>query len=277
MATEKWTVSGIEKLRIGPGQTTGVIPSTGMIDISDFITPGSVIYTKNVDNIERIIPDGKSVAYVTFLTPGDPNTIVIGLLDQNPEVEDLVGNILYDQATSTVTELAQRKIKNICIEITTSFQNGKKCLIIIPNVDATLGNADPLTFNNVEKFVINGELKAFTTSTGEEAIRIKKFVNADGSAINSTPPTVSAGAATQTASTNPKVLTGTATAASGKTIASQQWTQLSGPSTVVMATPTALSNSVSGLVTGVYVFQLTATDSQGTQASATTQVTATIA
>lgn len=189
MATEKWTVSGIEKLRIGPAKATpdATVPTTGMLDISDFITPGSVIYTKNVDNIERIIPDGKSVAYVTFLTPGDPNTIVIGLLDQNPDVEALVGNIVYDPATSTVTELAQRVIKNICIEITTTFQNGKKCIIFIPNVDATLGNADPLTFNNVEKFVINGQLKSYLTTDGKEAIRIKKFVNADGSAIDSTP------------------------------------------------------------------------------------------
>lgn len=187
MATEKFTVSGIEKLRIGPGTNSATVPSTGMIDVSDIITPGSVIYTKNVDNIERIIPDGKSVAYVTFLTPGDPNTIVIGLLDQNPEIEQLVGNIIYDAATSTVTELAQRKLANICVEITTHVQNGKKCIIFIPNVDATLGTADPLTFNNVEKFVINGELKSFTTTGGEEAIRIKKFVNPDGTPIDSTP------------------------------------------------------------------------------------------
>jgi hypothetical protein len=186
MPTEKFTVSGIEKLRIGPGVTTGVLPTTGMIDVSDYITPGSVIYSRNVDSIERIIPDGKSVAYVTFLTPGDPNTIVIGLLDQNPEVEELVGNIIYDAATTTITELADREIANICIEITTSVHNGKKCLIIIPNVDATLGTADPLTFNNVEKFVINGELKAFKTADDQDAIRIKKFVNPDGSAIDST-------------------------------------------------------------------------------------------
>ncbi|RYF26556.1 MAG: hypothetical protein EOO42_01255 [Flavobacteriales bacterium] len=275
MAVEKYTVSGIEKLRIGPGQTTGVIPSTGMLDISDYITPGSVIYTKNVDSIERIIPDGKSVAYVTFLTPGDPNTIVIGLLDQNPAVEALVGNIVYDAATTTVTELAQRVIRNICIEITTFVQNGKRCIIIIPNVDVTLGTADPLTFNNVEKFVINGELKAFTASTGQDAIRIKKFVNPDGTAINSIAPTVSAGA-NSTANTNPKVLTGTATPQSPKTIVSTVWSQVSGPSTAVMATPNALSNSVSGLVSGVYVFKLTATDSVGVVSESFTQVTATI-
>lgn len=187
MATEKFTVSGIEKLRIGPAKAIpdAAVPTTGMIDISDYITPGSVIATKNVDNIERIIPDGKSVAYITFPTPGDPDTIVIGLLDQNPEVQVLVGNVVYDEATTTITELAQRKIKNICIEITTNFQNGKKCIIFIPNVDVTLGTADPLTFNNVEKFVINGELKSFTTSGGEEAVKIKKFVKADGTAIDS--------------------------------------------------------------------------------------------
>jgi len=189
MATEKFTVGGIEKLRIGPAKATpdATVPTTGMIDISDYINPGSVQRVKNKDNIERIIADGKSVAYVTYKVPGDPNTIAIALLDQNPEVEQLLSNVVYDAATTTITELADRKLANICVEITTAPLNGKKCIIFLPNVDATLSTADPLTFNNVEKFVIDGELKSFLSTGNKEAISIKKWVNPDGSTIDSTP------------------------------------------------------------------------------------------
>ncbi len=41
------------------------------------------------------------------------------------------------------------------------------------------------------------------------------------------------------------------------TITSYSWTELSGPSTAVLTTPTAVSTKVSGLIAGVYIFQLT--------------------
>lgn len=87
-------------------------------------------------------------------------------------------------------------------------------------------------------------------------------------------PTVSAGN-DDTASSNPYVLVGTATASDGKTIVSTIWTKTSGAS-VTMATPTALSNSVTGLATGVYVFKLTVTDSAGVVTSDSVTITATI-
>ena len=275
MATQKYTLSGIEKILIGPASASTTL--TGMIDISEYIAPGTLTRTKNADNKERLIAEGKNYAYVTFSTPGDPDRIGFSLLDQNPEIERLLSAIVYDSATSTVTELADRKVANISMQIYTSLKNGKKAVITIPNIDATMGTADPITFNNVEKFVITGDINPFVTSSGEKALSVKQWFDAAGAPINGTPPTVSAGAATQTANANPKVLTCTASAASPKTIVSQLWTVVSGPNVPVMATPTALSNSVSGLVTGVYVFKLSAVDSQGVESSATTQVTATIA
>lgn len=183
---EKFVARGIEKLRIGPGVKTATLPTTGMIDVTGYITPNSVVRTKNADTIERIIPDGKSVAYVTYTTPGNPDTIVISLLDQNPELQQLMSNVVYDAATTTITELAQRKLADICIEITTLPEDGKKCVITIPSVAATLSTADPLTYNNVEKFVINGELQSFSTVDGD-AISVKKWVHEDGSVLVSTP------------------------------------------------------------------------------------------
>lgn len=89
-------------------------------------------------------------------------------------------------------------------------------------------------------------------------------------------PVVNAGADT-TANSATKALVGTATAAGDKTIASVLWEKVSGPAGSGFSAPTSLSTNATGLVTGVYVFKLTATDSAGTIASDTITVTATVA
>jgi hypothetical protein len=71
-------------------------------------------------------------------------------------------------------------------------------------------------------------------------------------------------------------LSGTATAAGDKTIASTLWSNVSGPSTPTFDDATALTTNANGLVTGAYVFKLTATDSEGTVASDTVTITATV-
>jgi hypothetical protein len=89
-------------------------------------------------------------------------------------------------------------------------------------------------------------------------------------------PVVNAGTDT-TSSAATKALLGTATAAGDKTIASLLWSQVSGPNTAGFSAPTALSTNATGLITGTYVFKLTATDSEGTIASDTVSVVATVA
>lgn len=89
-------------------------------------------------------------------------------------------------------------------------------------------------------------------------------------------PVVSAGADT-TSSAATKALLGTATAAGDKTIVSTLWSQVSGPNTAGFSAASALSTNATGLVTGTYVFKLTATDSEGTIASDTISVVATVA
>ncbi len=88
------------------------------------------------------------------------------------------------------------------------------------------------------------------------------------------PPNVQAGAnMTITLPTTFTVLIGTAVAASG-TIASVQWTQLTGPVTATLGTPTSLTTNVTNLTTaGVYTFELRGTDSNGLIGRDTTTVT----
>lgn len=89
------------------------------------------------------------------------------------------------------------------------------------------------------------------------------------------PPTVSAGA-NQNLSATSGTLTGTAVANTGS-ITSTAWTETSGPNTATITTPASLTTTITGLITGTYVFKLTATNSVPLSASANTTVTVTIA
>ncbi|MCE9669053.1 hypothetical protein LY474_14670 [Myxococcus stipitatus] len=89
----------------------------------------------------------------------------------------------------------------------------------------------------------------------------------DGGPPANLPPTASAGAdrtvvqpATSTA------LSGTASDSDG-TVASVQWTQVSGPNTATLSGATTLSATASNLVLGLYEFELVVTDDDGATAS----------
>ncbi|MGN6532526.1 MAG: PA14 domain-containing protein, partial [Ginsengibacter sp.] len=60
---------------------------------------------------------------------------------------------------------------------------------------------------------------------------------------------------------------------SGGTISSYNWTQISGPTSANIANPNSASSSVTGLVQGVYVFQLKVTDNNNNSNTANVQVT----
>ena len=95
----------------------------------------------------------------------------------------------------------------------------------------------------------------------------------NGSTTTQAPPTVSAGSnVTITLPTSSTTLTGSASTTGS--IASYQWTQVSGPNTATFGNAKAASSSVSGLAQGTYVFKLTATDNVGQATSA--QVTVTV-
>ena len=87
------------------------------------------------------------------------------------------------------------------------------------------------------------------------------------------PPTVNAGSDQSiTLPTSTTSLNGTASDQDG-TITSYQWNMISGPGTCNIAHTNTAQTSVSGLVQGVYKFQLTVTDDRGAVSKATLQVT----
>ena len=92
-------------------------------------------------------------------------------------------------------------------------------------------------------------------------------------AANNQPPVANAGSnQTITLPTNSVTLTGSGTDPDG-TVASYAWTQVSGPSAGAITTPGGATTTVTGLVQGVYVFQLLVTDNQGANDAATVTVT----
>lgn len=78
-------------------------------------------------------------------------------------------------------------------------------------------------------------------------------------------PVVEAGGPINTTG-NTAQLSGTATDPDG-TIVSVIWIQISGPNTAVITNPGTLTPTLSGLIGGTYVFQLTARDNKGAESS----------
>src|SRR6185312_4125938 len=76
-------------------------------------------------------------------------------------------------------------------------------------------------------------------------------------------PTATAGSnQTITLPTNTVTLSGSGTDSDG-TIASYQWTKVSGPSSFTISNSSSATTSVKGLIAGNYVLKLTVTDNQG--------------
>ena len=88
------------------------------------------------------------------------------------------------------------------------------------------------------------------------------------------PPTANAGTTTTiTLPTNSTSLDGSLSADADGSITSYGWTQVSGPSTATISAATAPVATASGLIAGLYTFQLTVTDNSGAIAQATVKVT----
>jgi gliding motility-associated-like protein len=88
-----------------------------------------------------------------------------------------------------------------------------------------------------------------------------------------TPPTANAGAnQTITLPINSTTLSGTGTDPDGSIVAFL-WEQVSGPASATISSPTTAGTSISNLVTGIYVFSLTATDNRGAKAADQVNVT----
>src|SRR6476661_3867581 len=124
-----------------------------------------------------------------------------------------------------------------------------------------------------------------TLPAGQQTIRIYTTASpagwnfnwweiAGGSTGTNQAPTVNAGVdQTITLPASSVTVTGTATDADGS-IASYQWSQMTGPANATIANATSASTTISALVQGTYTFRLKATDNIG--ATATDDISITV-
>jgi K+-transporting ATPase c subunit len=126
------------------------------------------------------------------------------------------------------------------------------------------------TVNNLAQGIYLFELKVTDNAgaTGKDTVQVT--VNA---APANQPPTANAGADINiTLPVNSATLNGSGTDPDG-TIASYQWTKVSGPSQYTIVSPTQAQTTVNNLAQGIYLFELKVTDNAGATGKDTVQVT----
>jgi hypothetical protein len=188
MAT--YAVGGVEKIELAPAFFTEAGVGTAVWTQAEFVAPDTVVYTKNADTETDLVPEDKDVAFITFYTPGEADTIAFGLLQHHPTIMAMLFNQEYTAATSKTTMLAKRKVANLAIKITTrSMKDGRKQTIVMPNVAFTTTIVNNLSKTALQQLLLTGKVGSFkTTTTNLDAISIKTWITDSGAVIDSTTP-----------------------------------------------------------------------------------------
>lgn len=108
--------------------------------------------------------------------------------------------------------------------------------------------------------------------TGDGSYQIRSGVQVAAGGTNQAPTVAISGTATVTLPATSTSLTASATDPDG-TISSYSWTQVSGPNTATIGSPSAATTTLTGLVQGSYNFQVLVTDNGGLTATANRVVT----
>lgn len=268
-------VVGVEMIEFAT--ITGGVVNDDWLRIEN-IEAGSVVITSNKDTQTPVLPEDKSLPILILYTPGDADVFTFGLLEISADNLARFFNTIIDVATSSTLILAKKKYANLALRITTTPQLGYQHRFTYSNTTCL-----PSWKNNLAKAAtlvisVDASILPYTdVVSGQDAVGFIELLHDDGTVVDSTPPTVSAGGPTTTSTSATKALTGTASAASPKTIVKQFWSLVSGPAGSAFSAPSSLTTNITGLVTGVYVAMLTATDSEGIQATSIITITATVA
>lgn len=186
MAT--FVVAGVEKIEYAPASNVGVVASGAWKEIPN-IAPDSVTFTRNQGTKSSIIPEDKDVAFINFFTPGEGDTLALGVLEQNPTLVQELFNVDYDEETTSTAYKAKEKIANLAFKITTRpVKDGRKCIITIFNTETQTGYANNLTKTAAEQLALVATLMSYRPAgKTEDYVYTKQFVLADGTPIDSTP------------------------------------------------------------------------------------------
>jgi len=183
-------VGGVEKIEIGVAVTTEAAVTSITWTALENIAPDTVLYTRNSDTETDLIPEDKDVAILTFYQTGEADQITIGVIEQKPEIMNMLEDNEYTAATSRTVTLAKRKVANLAIRLTTrSMKDARKQIVILPNVRVVTTYANNYNKTSVQQLLLTGKVGSFkTTTSAKDAISIKTWVTEAGAPIDSSTP-----------------------------------------------------------------------------------------
>jgi len=236
----------------GPAGGTIASPNAATTSVSGLTTGTYIFNLLATDNNTGTI-SGNDTIVVTSVVPG-PITVSAG---SNQTITLPTNNVTL---TGTASE-----VNGTIVSYAWSQLSGPSTATITARGSATTSVTGLV--QGVYRFQLLVTDALGTTATATVQVTVNPAPVVPG------PPSANAGSdQTITLPTNSATLAGSGAETNG-TIVSYQWTQISGPSTATITTPGSATTSVSGLIQGVYVFQLKVTDNSGVTATDQTQVT----
>lgn len=270
----------LKQVFVDTGEPTGELNKDNLPEDPDYISP--------VEDPETCVP--------AVVPPPLVNKVRVQIVNQATQVV-VLSNVMVRGATvvdltkayytnaslslmpgASITSTPTDQLDDLSRFIATAFalSKGIRINVAIQYKTAVDGSFTDLVDQNLQ---LSNTIDVATLNTprisGSGINDIKIIITENPIPVDPTnpPPVVSAGIDLSIKlPTSSLTLTGTAVD-SGGSIASTLWSQVSGPSTAIIATPTSLSTLMSGLVEGLYVFRFSATDNLGATSSDTVQVT----
>jgi hypothetical protein len=136
------------------------------------------------------------------------------------------------------------------------------------NASITSAKSASSTISNLTKGSYYFELEVVDDKGGVSKGYVNIAASGTGSTSNESPVANAGWNQNLILPTNAATLNGSASSDPDGSIASYRWRQISGPTTAPMTNASGVTNVVSNMVAGSYIFELTVTDNQGASSSA---------
>lgn len=259
-----------------PGSTTGNLVGTSSVNPATSSPIAVTTWSQVSGPTTATIASAHNLS--TFASGLTAGTYVFQLFAQ-----DIQGNTTIRQSTIAISAAATAPVVNAGSNQTLALN------VLACNLTGTVSESDGSTITGQTWSIFSapagstaiitqtGTLNSYVTGMIAGAYVFKlTAVSSNGltgssnttvTVSQSAAPTVSAGATQNlSAGTTTATLQGTATATTGATITTTNWVLTSGPAATIVSSGN-LTTAINNLVTGNYVFTLTATDSNGIYAS----------
>ncbi|MDP4283530.1 MAG: right-handed parallel beta-helix repeat-containing protein [Bacteroidota bacterium] len=202
--------------------------------------------------------------------------------DNSGAIATSMAEVIVNEATNIAPVANVNSDKTITLPVNTTSLAGSGS-----DVDGTVVSylwtkiSGPSTFNIVNAFSPVTDVSGLVQGIYQFELKVTDNAGATGrdtmkitvNAVPNVAPVANAGSdQTITLPTNTASLVGSGTDADGS-ILSYRWSKTSGPSSGIITNTTSSSTMITGLVQGIYVYQLKVTDNNGATATSSIQIT----